>query len=92
MKHSPDSMLLNLVQEIEPRPFPQELHGRLAARAVTAPDVASMMALFTKLDEAVSERPLDRVIEDDETLKLGRGQLICPITLSALAANGLMTG
>jgi hypothetical protein len=51
-------------------PLPEEVHRRLAARAVTDPDVASLMALFTKPDEAVSEPPLDRVIKDAETSKL----------------------
>ena len=51
-------------------PLPEEVHRRLAARAVTDPDVASLMALFTKPNEAVSEPLLDRVIEDAETPKL----------------------
>jgi hypothetical protein len=51
-------------------PLPAEVHRRLAARAVTDPDVASLMALFTKPNEAVSEPLLDRVIEDAETPKL----------------------
>jgi hypothetical protein len=51
-------------------PLPEEIHRRLAARAVTDPDVASLMALFTKPDEAVSEPLLDQVIEDAETPKL----------------------
>ena len=51
-------------------PLPEEVHRRLAARAVTDPDVASLMALFTKPDEAVSEPLLDRAIKDAETPKL----------------------
>jgi hypothetical protein len=51
-------------------PLPEEVHRRLAARAVTDPDVASLMALFTKPDEAMSEPVLDRVIKDAETPKL----------------------
>jgi hypothetical protein len=51
-------------------PLSEEVHRRLAARAVTDPDVASLLALFTKPDEAVGEPLLDRVIEDAETPKL----------------------
>jgi hypothetical protein len=51
-------------------PLSEEVHRRLAARAVTDLDVASLLALFTKSDEAVSEPLLDRVIEDAETPKL----------------------
>jgi hypothetical protein len=51
-------------------PLPEEVHLRLAARAVTDPDVASLMALFTKPDEAVREPLLDQVIGDAETPKL----------------------
>jgi len=51
-------------------PLSEEVHRRLAARAVTDPDVASLLALFTKPDEAVSEPLLDRAIEDAETPKL----------------------
>jgi len=51
-------------------PLPEEVHRRLAARAVTDLDVASLMALFTRPDEAVSEPLLDQVIEDAETPKL----------------------
>jgi hypothetical protein len=47
--------------------LPEEVHRRLAARAVTDPDVASLLAIFTKPDEAVSEAPLDQVIGDSET-------------------------
>jgi hypothetical protein len=48
-------------------PLPEEVHRRLAARAVTDPDVASLLAIFTKPDETVSEPPLDLVIGDAET-------------------------
>jgi hypothetical protein len=51
-------------------PLPEEVHLRLAARAVTDPDVASLMALFTTSDEAVREPLLDQVIGDAETPKL----------------------
>jgi hypothetical protein len=51
-------------------PLPEEVHRRLAARAVTDPDVASLMALFTKPDETISEPLLGGVIEDAETPKL----------------------
>ena len=51
-------------------PLPEEVHRRLAARAVTDPDVASLLAIFTKPDEAASEHRLDQVIEDAETPKL----------------------
>jgi hypothetical protein len=51
-------------------PLPEEVHRRLAARAATDLDVASLMALYTKPDEAVSEPLPDPVIEDAETTKL----------------------
>ena len=51
-------------------PLPEEVHRRLTARAVTDPDVASLLAQFTKPDEAVSEPLLDQVIEDAGTPKL----------------------
>ena len=51
-------------------PLPEEVHLRLAARAVTDPDVASLLAIFTKTNETVSEPPPDQVIEDAETPKL----------------------
>ena len=50
--------------------LPEEVHRRLAARAVTDPDVASLLAIFAKPDETVSEHPLDQVIEVAETPKL----------------------
>jgi hypothetical protein len=50
-------------------PLPEEVHRRLAARAVTDPDVASLLAIFTKPDET-SEHPLDQMIEDAEIPKL----------------------
>jgi hypothetical protein len=36
-------------------PLPEEVHRRLAARAVTDLDVASLLEQFTKSDETVSE-------------------------------------
>jgi hypothetical protein len=51
-------------------PLPEEVHRRLAARAVTDLDVASLLAIFTRPDEAVSEARLDQAIGDAETPKL----------------------
>jgi hypothetical protein len=51
-------------------PLPEEVHRRLAGRAVTDLDFASLLALITKPDEAMSEPLLDQVIEDAETPKL----------------------
>ena len=48
-------------------PLPEEVHRRLSARAVTDPDVASLLALFTKPDESASEPRLEPEIEDAET-------------------------
>ena len=59
-----------LVQEIKTMPLPEEVHRRLSARAVTDLDVASLLALVTKPDEAMSEPRLDQVFEDAETPKL----------------------
>jgi hypothetical protein len=50
--------------------LPEEVHRRLAARAVTDLDVASLLAIFTKSDETVSEPPPGQVNKDAETLKL----------------------
>jgi hypothetical protein len=50
--------------------LPEDIHRRLAARAVTDPDVASLLTLFTKPEQAVSEPPLDEVIGDAETSRL----------------------
>jgi|HubBroStandDraft_4_1064222.scaffolds.fasta_scaffold2972647_1 hypothetical protein len=44
-------------------PLPQEIHRRLQARAVTDPDLASLLAIVKNPDEPVSEPPLDHVIE-----------------------------
>ena len=44
--------------------LPEEVHRRLAARAVTDPDVACLLATVTKRDESVNEAALDQVIED----------------------------
>jgi hypothetical protein len=51
-------------------PLPQEVHRRLQARAVTDLDLASLLAIFTKTNETVSEPPPDPVIKDAETLNL----------------------
>jgi hypothetical protein len=51
-------------------PLPEEVHRRLSARAVTDPDLASLLATLTKSNETVSEPPQDHVIEDAETPKL----------------------
>jgi hypothetical protein len=51
-------------------PLSEEVHRRLSARAVTDPDVASLLSLVTKPDEAVSEPRLDQVIENAETSEL----------------------
>jgi hypothetical protein len=51
-------------------PLPEEVHRRLAARAVTDLDVASLLAMFTKPDENVSEPPLDSGKGDAETRTL----------------------
>jgi hypothetical protein len=48
-------------------PLSEEVHRRLSARAVTDPDVASLLALFSKPDEAASKPRLDQMIEDAET-------------------------
>ena len=52
--------------------LPEEVRLRLAARAVTDPDVASLLAIFTKSDETASKPPLDQVIDDAKTPKLLR--------------------
>ena len=44
--------------------LPEEVHCRLATRAVTDPDVACLLAAFTKRNEIVNEAPLDQVIAD----------------------------
>ncbi len=49
--------------------LPDEVHRRLAARAATDPDVASMLAVFTTPEETVSESPLDQVTGDAETTR-----------------------
>jgi hypothetical protein len=51
-------------------PLTEEVHRRLAARAATDPDVANLLATYTKPDESVSEPPLDQVVEDAGTPKL----------------------
>jgi hypothetical protein len=49
------------VQEINIMPLPQEVHRRLQARAVTDPDLASLLAIVTNPNETVSE---PHVIQD----------------------------
>ncbi|HTA24192.1 MAG TPA: hypothetical protein VK763_11705 [Terriglobales bacterium] len=44
-------------------PLPQEVHRRLQARAVTDPDLASLLAMVKKPNETVGEPPLDEVIQ-----------------------------
>ena len=51
-------------------PLPEDVHRRLAARAVTDLDVASLLAIFTTFAETMSGPPLDQVIQDPETPKL----------------------
>ena len=51
-------------------PLSEDVHRRLSARAVTDLDVASLLALVTKPDEAMSEPRLDQVIDAAETPKL----------------------
>ena len=51
-------------------PLPQEVRRRLQARAVTDLDLASLLAIVAKSDEAVSEPPVDQVIQDAGTPKL----------------------
>jgi hypothetical protein len=46
--------------------LPEDVHRRLVARAVTDPDLASLLAIFTKPAETVSEPPIDEGIEDAE--------------------------
>ena len=50
--------------------LPEEVQRRLAARAVTDPDLASLLAIFTKPRETVGEPPPDQLIVDAETFKL----------------------
>jgi hypothetical protein len=47
-------------------PLTEEVHRRLSARAATDLDIASLLAIFTKPDETVSETPRDQVIGDAE--------------------------
>ena len=70
MKQFSDSLPPKLDAEDRIMSLPEEVHRRLAARAVTDPDVASLMALFTKPDEAASDPLLDQVIGNAETPKL----------------------
>jgi hypothetical protein len=50
-------------------PLSEEVHRRLSARAVTDLDVASLLALVTEPDDAMSKPRLDQVIEDPEAPK-----------------------
>jgi hypothetical protein len=70
MKQSPDSLPPKLGAGDKTMPLSEEVHRRLAARAATDLDVASLLALFPKPDETVGETPLDQVIGDAETPKL----------------------
>jgi hypothetical protein len=56
--------------------LPEEVQRRLSARAVTDPDLASLLAIFTKPDETVSEIRLDQVIGDAKTPRSEGSQLI----------------
>jgi hypothetical protein len=49
--------------------LPEEVHRRLAARAVTDLDVANLLAIYTS-NETVREPPLDQASGDEETLTL----------------------
>jgi len=51
-------------------PLTEEVHRRLAARAVTDPDVASLLAIFTNPNKTVTEPLLEQVIEDAGTPNL----------------------
>jgi hypothetical protein len=55
--------------------LPEDVHHRLAARAVTDLDVASLLVLFTKSDGTFSEPPLNQVIRDAETPSLNAQRL-----------------
>jgi hypothetical protein len=50
--------------------LPEEVHRRLAARAVTDLDVANLLAIYTTSNETVREPPLDQASGDEETLTL----------------------
>jgi hypothetical protein len=54
--------------------LPEDVHRRLAARAVTDPDVASLLALFTNPVETVYKPPLDQAIEVCRNAQTLRGQ------------------
>jgi hypothetical protein len=51
-------------------PLPEEVHRRLSTCSFTDPDVASLLAIFTRTDETGSETSARSVIEDAETTKL----------------------
>jgi hypothetical protein len=65
MKQSPDSIPSKLGAGGRTMPLPEDVHRRLVARAVTDPDLASLLAMFTKPAETVSE-PIDDAIKDAE--------------------------
>jgi hypothetical protein len=70
MKQFSDSVPPKLGAGDKTMPLSEEVHRRLSARAATDLDVASMLSLFTKPDEAASEPPLNQVSEDSETPKV----------------------
>ena len=72
MKQSRDSVPPRLGAGDKTMPLPEDVHRRLSARAVTDPDIACLLAIFTKPDETVSESPLDQVIGDAEAPTLLR--------------------
>lgn len=47
--------------------LPEEVRGRLAARAVTDPDVAALLEIFTKSDVTLSERSPEPRADADAT-------------------------
>ena len=47
-------------------PLPEEVHRRLAARAVTDPDVASLLAIVTKPEENVGEPATEQMTGENE--------------------------
>jgi hypothetical protein len=47
--------------------LPEEVHRRLAVRAVTDLDVANLLAIYTTSHETVSEPLIDQAMGDEET-------------------------
>jgi hypothetical protein len=76
MEQSADSMPPKLDEGYKTMPLPEEVQRRLSARAVTDPDLASLLAIFTKPDETVSEIRLDQVTGDAKTPRSEGSQLI----------------